>query len=247
MWYTTAFPPTEGGYTFLNPNALVLVLFGSLLCTLMSVPLPTFLNSWRIARRVLFSSEIKLGKEIEELVGYASVARREGKVGGIEKILEEDKHKGEIDPFLRKALEMVANQVKAEDIESSLRIELIGMASRHKQGKKFFQVMAVYAPGYGLMTTLIGQCVMLKNMGSDIKSIGAGMGIALLGTLYGSMFSNFFCLPFADKLDIRAQEEMLVKKLYIDAAKAMAGESSPIELKEKLLAFLDQATQRKAA
>lgn len=247
MWSTSHRQPTAGGSAFINWDALILVLFGSIFCTLMSVPLPTFRNSWRIARRVLFSKEMQLAKEIETLVGYSTTVRREGKIAGIEKILREDEEKEEIDPFLRKALEMVANQLKAEEIESSLRVELIGMAARHRQGKKFFQVMAVYAPGYGLLTTLIGQVVMLKNMGSDIKSIGAGMGIALLGTLYGSMMSNFVCLPFADKLEMRANEEMLVKQLYVNAAKAMAIESSPLELKEKLLAFLDNATQSKAA
>ena len=142
---------------------------------------------------------------------------------------------------------MVVARKPVEEIETGLRVELHGMAGRHKRGKKFFQVWAVYAPAFGLLTTLIGQCVMLKNMGSDIGKIGEGMAVALLGTLYGSVLSNLFLLPFSDKLDARASEELLVKELYLQGILAMAEESPAMVLKQRLLLFLDDKSAQRAA
>lgn len=223
---------------FLNLPGLILVLFGSLFCTMMSVPMPTFTDSWKIARKVIFCREQRLEQVIQTLVVLATKARHEG-VLSLENELAELK-----DPFLAKALQMVIDGQQEDDIEANLRVELHALGSRHKMGKKFFLQMSVYAPGYGLICTLIGQCVMFKSMGGgaggvDFAKIGSAMAVALLGTLYGVLVCNLFCLPFADKLEARSNQEMLVKELYLQGVLAIAAEASPIVLKQKLLAFLD--------
>ena len=65
-------------YAFLNVPGLILVVFGSLCCTMMSVPLPTFIDSWRIAAKVLFCKEQRLEEVVEHLVQLATKARQEG-------------------------------------------------------------------------------------------------------------------------------------------------------------------------
>ncbi len=222
-------------YAFLNVPGLILVVFGSLFCTMMSVPMPTFRDSWRIAGKVIFWKEQRLEQVVQKLVDLATKARHEG-VLTLESELAEIK-----DPFLAKALQMVIDGQQQEEVETSLRVELHALGARHKMGKKFFLQMSVYAPGYGLICTLIGQCVMFRNMGGggDIGKIGGGMAVALLGTLYGVLTCNLFCLPFADKLEARSAQEMLVKELYLQGVLAIAAEDSPIVLKQKLLAFLD--------
>jgi chemotaxis protein MotA len=101
--------------------------------------------------------------------------------------------------------------------------------------------MSVYAPGYGLICTLIGQCVMFRDLGggADFNKVGSAMAVALLGTLYGVVMCNLFCLPFADKLEARSSQEMLIKELYLQGVLAIATDLSVIVLKQKLLAFLD--------
>jgi chemotaxis protein MotA len=105
--------------------------------------------------------------------------------------------------------------------------------------------MGNYAPAYGLTATIIGQVVMFQNMGGDISSIGAGLSVALLGTLYGSLFANVVCLPFADKLGIRANQEMQMKELYLQGIMGIAAGDSPTALRQRLLSFLDGRTATK--
>ncbi|MBM4076466.1 MAG: motility protein A, partial [Planctomycetes bacterium] len=89
------------------------------------------------------------------------------------------------------------------------------------------------------------QVVMFQNMGSDISAIGGGLSVALLGTLYGSLFANVVCLPFADKLGIRSQQEALLRELYVTGILGIAAGDSPTALKTRLVGFLDgkQATK----
>ena len=43
---------------------------------------------------------------------------------------------------------------------------------------------------------------MLANM-NDPAKLGPAMSIALLTTLYGALIANLFCLPIADKLQLK--------------------------------------------
>jgi len=63
---------------------------------------------------------------------------------------------------------------------------------------------------------------MLSNM-EDPQSIGPAMAVALLTTLYGAMLANMVCLPIADKLTLRKQEEQKLKSICIDAILAIEG------------------------
>ena len=68
--------------------------------------------------------------------------------------------------------------------------------------------MGRFAPAYGMIGTLMGLIMMLSNM-DDPSSIGAGMAVALITTLYGAIVANVFFLPFAEKLGFLNKQEML--------------------------------------
>lgn len=227
-----------GGNEFLNPQALVLVFFGSICCTLMSVPWPTFLDGVRVARKVLFHPEVNLVSITEKLVDCSQTARREGPLSLEKRLASADE-----DPFLVKGLQMVIDGNSAEEVEGVLRVEMIGLRARHKRGQQLFVLLGKYAPAFGLLTTLIGEVMMFKGISSgsvlNVGTIGQGMAVALLGTLYGVILSNLVYLPFADKLDSRSAQEMLVKELYIQTAQSIANEESPTLLRQKLLGFMD--------
>jgi chemotaxis protein MotA len=219
-----------------SASALVLVFCGSLTCTLMSIPWATAMDSWRVVKKCIICKEQSLDKVVNQMTDLAGIARQDGLLALESEIVSLE------DEFLAEGLKMVIDGKKPDEIEVNMRLQLHGMVNRHKRGKKLFSIMGVYAPAYGLLTTIIGQVVMFKNMGTDISAIGSGMAVALLGTLYGSLLSNLVCLPFADKLELRNQEEELEKEIYLQGILAIADESSPMVLKQRLLSFLDKKT-----
>lgn len=236
----TMYEQTHGHLSaFYSTEGLMLVIGGSIAATLLSVPLRTFLDVYRVFGKWLFCAEISLQTLILQLVEYSTKARKDGLLA-LEQELESSG-----DPFAVKGLRMVIDGQKAEDVEANLRLELHALGERHKAGKKLFEFMGKYAPVYGLIATLLGQVVMFRNMGSDTSAIGSGMAMALLGTLYGAMWANVVCLPIADKLAIRSSQELLRKELVINGVLGIQAGDSPTALKTKLLAFLDGRSARK--
>ena len=219
-----AFGSTEG---------VLLVIIGSICATMISMPMRNFLQIFKVTLKCFFYKDVPLGQAILQLVDFAAIARKDGLLA-LEGRMPEVK-----DAFLSKGLKMVIDGQDHHDVEASLRLELYALGERHAIGKKGYALMGNYAPAYGLTATIIGQVVMFQSMGGDIAAIGGGLAVALLGTLYGSLFANVICLPFADKLGIRAGQEMQLKELYLQGIMGIAAGDSPTNLKQRLLSFLD--------
>ena len=103
--------------------------------------------------------------------------------------------------------------------------------------------MGKYAPAFGMIGTLIGLVVMLQNM-SDPASIGQGMAVALLTTMYGAMLANGVCMPLADRLAKRSAEEVLYKTVIIKGVMSIQSGDNPRIVEQKLRTFLPPS-QRK--
>ena len=66
----------------------------------------------------------------------------------------------------------------------------------------------------------------------------AAMAIALITTLYGSMFANMFALPIADKLGTRNDEELALKSIIIKGVMSIQSGDNPRIVEQKLKTFL---------
>ena len=93
------------------------------------------------------------------------------------------------------------------------------------------------APAFGMIGTLIGLVQMLSNM-ADPNSIGPAMAVALLTTLYGAVIANLVCLPMADKLALRSEEEQRNRKLIIEGVLGILKGLNPRVMEEFLQTFL---------
>ena len=67
-----------------------------------------------------------------------------------------------------------------------------------------------------MVGTLLGLINMMKGMGNDSSAIGAGMSLALITTLYGSVLANWICIPTARKLEKSSAEETLGMEIAIE-------------------------------
>ncbi len=81
----------------------------------------------------------------------------------------------------------------------------------------------------------------------DPAGIGRAMAVALLTTLYGAMLSNMFFLPIADKLAMRAEQEMDARTLIVESVVGIREGTSPRLLEQCLKACLPEGKGSKAA
>jgi chemotaxis protein MotA len=224
---------TEGHLeAFYSTEGFVLVLGGSFAAVCLSMPLKSVLNVFGYIKNWLFAREIPVHDTIKKLVEYAELARREGMLS-LEKVVQQ-----QTDPFLRKGLQLAVDGADAEMIETTLQIEIEALSERHKQGKKFFELMGKYGPGFGLTATLIGQIAMFRNLGGDSSAIGKALAIALIGTLYGCLVCNVVCGPIADKLALRSAEEKMAKEMILVGIKSIQAGDNPRMVEMKLHSFL---------
>ncbi|MCB9851314.1 MAG: motility protein A [Phycisphaerales bacterium] len=219
---------------FIDYPSVAIVGGGAFAAALLSFPLKNVLSLPKVMKHAIFTKPRDPQELIGELVHYAEVARRDG-ILSLENSVREIK-----DDFLVTGIQMAVDGTDPELIQSILECELDSIADRHSDGKALFDNIGKYAPAFGMIGTLIGLVKMLSNM-DDPSSIGSGMAVALLTTMYGALLANIFALPVADKLAKRSAEEMLIKQIILRGVMAIQSGDNPRVVEQKLKTFLPAA------
>ncbi|HNQ22321.1 MAG TPA: MotA/TolQ/ExbB proton channel family protein [Phycisphaerae bacterium] len=217
--------------TFVDFPSVLIVIGGSVCASLISFPLRNLLGVAKVIKNCVFARPPDTIKLIADMVRFAEVARRDG-ILSLENMTAEIK-----DPFIVSGIQMAVDGTDPDLIETIMTTELEAIESRHGEGKALLDALGKYAPAFGMIGTLIGLVIMLKNM-EDPATIGPAMAVALLTTLYGAWISNLFALPLSDKLALRSREELLAKMIVIKGVLAIQSGDNPRIVEQKLKTFL---------
>lgn len=212
---------------FVDYPSIAITVGGTIASLMISFPLVTFKRVPKQLKIVFNPTVYDSQSYIAQIVDFAKEARSKGLLS------LEDKLQGVDDVFLKSSLMLVVDSVEPEKVHALLEAELDQLDERHSQAISLYEKGAAYAPGFGMIGTLIGLVNMLADM-SDAASIGPAMATALLTTLYGSMMGNVFFNPMANKLKIRHEEEMLCKTLICEGVEAIQAGENPRFIEEKL-------------
>jgi len=222
---------------FWKTSALILVAGGTLAATLLNYPLGDVLSVLNTVKNAFIHKATSPESLIEKLVSFATVARREG-------ILALESHAGEAgDEFLEKSIQLAIDGTAPELIKDILTTEIAFMEERHALGQAILVAMGTYAPAFGMIGTLIGLVQMLSGM-EDPSTIGSGMAVALLTTLYGALMANVLFLPAAGKLKVRTANELLAKEVIIEGILSIQSGDNPRVVEQKLKSFISPAARQ---
>jgi len=228
----------ESIIAFVDPASAAVVLGGTAAAALISFPLGHVVKIMAVVRKAFFARPINPLDYVTTLVRLAEVARRDGILS-----LESHLTEGNYDQFLTQGLRMTIDGQDPAVIEAALEQEVETIIERHSSGKALFENIGKYAPAFGMIGTLIGLVIMLKNM-DDPENLGPAMAVALITTFYGSLIANLFALPIADKLALRSSQEVAAKLLIIRGVMSIQAGDNPRIVQQKLLAFLDNRQRR---
>jgi len=229
---TVAIALGRGASVFIDLQSLLIVLGGTFGATLINFPLEDLIRSGALVRRAFFPNKKSAEYRLQRLLELAERVRQEGGPVALQGELSR-----EGDPFFRKAVELVADAIPADDIRRILDIEVNFLVDRHRRGAQLFTTMGNIAPAMGLLGTIIGLIQMLKNL-DDPSSVGPGMAVALVTTFYGSVLANLVFLPLAGKLRTRSEEETLIRQMTVEGLVNIAKGMNPRILEECLHSFL---------
>lgn len=227
---------------FYSQEGVLMVFGGSASVVFMAMPLAKLkcVGGW--IKTFMFQKGRSAVEVVQLMTELSEKARRDGILA-----LESDVAKiKETDPFLVKGLRMAIDGMDPAAIESTLRIEILAMQERHKAGKKFFDLVKLYGPGWGLVGTLVGQIGMFGNLeGGSIGALGKSLAIAVCATMYGTVLANAICGPIGDKLAIRSAEEILNREMVLQGVMSLQAGDNPRLTLEKMTAFIPMASREK--
>ncbi len=217
--------------SFIDGPSMMVVIGGSIAAALICFPLKSFLAVPTVAKKVLLNKPQDYTGLIEQLVSLAETARKDGLLALESRIGDVD------DDFIKLGIQMAVDGTRPEVIEDILRTDINSLTTRHRNGKSVLDQMGRFAPAYGMIGTLMGLIMMLSNM-SDPSTIGAGMAVALITTMYGAIAANVFFIPFAEKLGFLSKQELVSREIIVRGIMAIQSGENPRVIEQKLNTFL---------
>jgi chemotaxis protein MotA len=224
---------------FFSEKGLVMVIGGTISVLFMAMPMDKLKSVPGYIRRFMFHKGRSAVETVKLLTSLSEKARRDGILALESEIPNVN------DPFLTAGLKMAIDGTDPEVIETTMRLEIMAMQERHKAGKKFFDLIKLYAPGYGLVATLIGQIGMFGHLGGDIETLGHMLAIAVVATMYGAFLANAIAGPMGDKLSLRSGEEILAREMMLQGILSIQGGDNPRVTQDKMMAFVPQGGRAK--
>lgn len=224
---------------FWSDKGMYMIGGGTIGVIFMGMPMDKIMQVPGYCKKFFLYKGISPLKTAELITTLSEKARREG-------ILALESDVNELtDTFLASGLKMAIDGGDPDVIESKMRLEIMAMQERHKAGKKFFDLIKVYAPGLGLVATLIGQIGMFGHLGGEISILGHMLAVAVVATMYGTVLANAIAGPMGDKLAMRSAEEILSKEMMLQGIISIQSGDNPRVTQDKMLAFVPQSSRDK--
>ena len=218
--------------TFYDVHAIIVIFGGSFAATLIRFPLASILHGVPLGIKYAFTMRRMTQRDlVDEIARLAEISRKLGPLG-----LEKETV---ADEFLATGVRYVADGYDANFIREALERERETFLTHLDEGQKIYRAVGDCAPAFGMVGTLIGMVQMFANM-TDPSKLGPYMAVALLATFYGAAVANLFCLPIADKLQLKLHDEETNRSLIIDGVLMIRDAKSPTLVREMLLAYLPE-------
>lgn len=223
----------EGGHleTILNAVALLIVLGGTIGAVMLQTPMKTFMRALKITIWVFKPPVQSADTLLAKILDWNQVARREGLLKLESLALEES------DLFTQKGLQLIADGAEGELIREILETDLDLMETRDLAAAKVYEAMGGYAPTIGILGAVLGLIHVMGNL-ADPSSLGSGIAVAFVATIYGVGFANLLFLPIGNKLKTLIQRRSELQMMLIDGLISVADGDNPRNIESRLQAYL---------
>ena len=224
---------------FFDPTSFLITICGPLVVAWATFPRERLDAAWRAVEAALEDDG-----DHEALIGSMRRLARARRVDGVLGL--ERAARRESGDVLRRAVDL---SLECED-EAELRDLLLADARRRAAGgeeaRQVVVTLGKLFPAFGLIGTLIGLGLLLRNLdGTDMQSLGPGLALAVLTTLYGAVLANVFVLPVATKMQEHLGREALRTQMTIDGVLMIQRGEYPTRVERGLRAYVGDASTPK--
>lgn len=219
-------------------TAAMIVLGGTFGAMMIGTPLSTVMRAMKRFKDVFFVRSMDADSAVEEIIGYATKARKGGIVS-----LEAEADKIQ-DPFLRKALNLAVDGTDLQELRKMMELQISIEHERTEAEAKVFEAAGGYSPTIGIIGAVLGLIQVMKNL-SNIEEVGHGIAVAFVATVYGVGVANILLLPAASKIKARAKRELEMKELVVEGVIGIVEGLNPKLIRSKLEAYAPPGDKKK--
>ncbi|MGL5812321.1 flagellar motor protein [Aeromonas sp.] len=217
--------------TLLDGPAFVIVVGGTWGAVILQTPRKYMLAALKQARWMLFPPQWDLAQQAERLQTWAQFARQQGLLA-LENQAEE-----ELEPFTRQGLTMIVDGVAIEDLRRLLEADIDIEQERNEHAARVFEAMGGYSPTIGIIGAVIGLIQAMFHL-EEPGTLGAGIAIAFVATIYGVGFANLIYLPIANRLRAFHYHYGLYQEMTLEGLLAIAHGENGLQVERRLRAYL---------
>ncbi|MGH9392621.1 MAG: flagellar motor protein [Terriglobales bacterium] len=223
----------------MQPTAALIVFGGTLGAIMLQFPLDLVIRSFGELKTVFLFKEPDLQKLIDQIVGFAQKARKEG-------IVALDKDLDSIsEPFLRKTVMLAVDGTQPAELRNNMEVE---MGNHSEQAEKVVQVYEAaggFSPTVGIIGAILGLIQVMQHL-DNITEVGRGIAVAFVATIYGVAIANLALLPISGKLRLRRRQNDLQREMMLEGVVGILEGLNPRMLQTKLSGYLDPNAEKKA-
>jgi chemotaxis protein MotA len=213
------------------PAPMILVFGGTIAVGIASATLRDALSAFRALPRAIRGDRRTASAVIEQVVGYAEKARAEGLLSLEQLVPDAD------DPFVRQALQSIADGTDAEELRTVLEDEISSTAARNRTASRFFATLGGYAPTVGIIGTVVSLTHVLEQLDTP-DTLGPMIASAFVATLWGLLSANFLWLPVGNRLQRLGELELERMTLVMEGMLAVQAGAPPHHVGERLQALV---------
>ncbi len=224
----------------LIPAPMILVLGASIAVGMAGGTLRDTIAAFKALPGAFMGRSIKPEFTINRLVSLAETARSEGLLA-LETQAEEEQ-----DPFLKRALQSVADGTDGEELRILLEDEISTSDRTARNSARYFTSVGGYAPTIGIIGTVVSLIHVLERLDSP-ATLGPMIATAFVATLWGLLSANFIFLPIGTRMKRLAELEAERMTLLMEGVLAIHAGSQPRLLGERLRALVPRSKESEAA
>lgn len=221
--------------SLLQLTAALIVVGGTISATFLSFPkdeIKLAIKNLKLVFKKLNHSENAIADEILKL---AMSARREG-IAGLESVYGEIKN-----PLIKKYVKYLMDGLDIVSLEKIMDEEMEQELEKNEVSALVWEQASGFAPTMGILGAVLGLVHVLSSLKDDNTNLGYGIAVAFIATLYGVSFSNLVCLPISNQIKRQARRILRQKMIIKIGLQTIAEGGTPLLLKDRLEAFLQDS------
>lgn len=229
----------DGGHidSLINWSAFIIVLGGTTGAVCLQYPPKVFFKSLKVLIKVFRPPKIQLKDQIDKVVRWSMIARKNGLLD-LEGFISE-----ETDSVAQKGLQLLVDGAEAGVIRDTLEVELMAKEYLDLQVAKVYESMGGYAPTVGIIGAVMGLIHVMQNL-SNPALLGQGIATAFVATIYGVGSANLLFLPIAAQLKSQVLALSQSRELLMEGLVAIAAGENPRNIELKLSGFITDSSPR---